>query len=177
MTKILHLICSPRGQASESYRLSEKILGNLMDSRPTATVIVRPIGGAVANLDESYATALGGTERSFAELLAEGSMSRSEELIQELESADIVVIATTMHNFTVPVALKGVDRSRRSSPSNVQRDSRRKTGRVARPSGLYRSLLGRTIFRRAHASAGFSHTVSKSHPRHHRVARFDVLFR
>ncbi|MCP1776067.1 FMN-dependent NADH-azoreductase [Bradyrhizobium barranii subsp. barranii] len=52
MTKILHLICSPRGQASESYRLSEKILGNLMDSRPTATVIVRPIGGAVANLDE-----------------------------------------------------------------------------------------------------------------------------
>ncbi|MCK1390407.1 NAD(P)H-dependent oxidoreductase [Bradyrhizobium sp. 1] len=106
MKKILHLICSPRGQASESYRLSQKILGHLLDSQPTATVIVRPIGGAVANLDESYATALGGTERSFAELFAEGSMSRSEELIQELESADFVVIATPMHNFTVPVALK-----------------------------------------------------------------------
>jgi FMN-dependent NADH-azoreductase len=33
-------------------------------------------------------------------------MSRSEELIQELESATCVVIATPMHNFTVPVALK-----------------------------------------------------------------------
>jgi FMN-dependent NADH-azoreductase len=104
--KILHLICSPRGQASESYRLSQKIIGYLLDSQPTATVVVRPLGGAVANLDESYATALGGTERSFAELFAEGSMSRSEELIQELESADFVVIATPMHNFTVPVALK-----------------------------------------------------------------------
>src|SRR4051794_20973665 len=36
----------------------------------------------------------------------EGSMSRSEELIQELESADCLVISTPMHNFTVPVALK-----------------------------------------------------------------------
>ena len=33
-------------------------------------------------------------------------MSRSEELIQELESSDVVVIATPMHNFTVPSALK-----------------------------------------------------------------------
>jgi len=68
--------------------------------------VIRPIGGAIVDLDESYATALGTTERSFAELFAEGSMSRSEELIQELESADFVVIATPMHNFTVPVALK-----------------------------------------------------------------------
>src|SRR3954469_21347850 len=106
MEKILHLICSPRGQASESYRLSQKIIGYLLDSEPTATVIIRPIGGAIADVDERYATALGGTERSFAELFAEGSMSRSEELIQELESADVVVIATPMHNFTVPAALK-----------------------------------------------------------------------
>ena len=33
-------------------------------------------------------------------------MSRSEELIQELESSDFVVIGTPMHNFTVPSALK-----------------------------------------------------------------------
>lgn len=104
--KILHLICSPRGHASESYRLSQKIIGHLLDSQPAAAVIVRSIGDDTANLDESYATALGGTERSAAELFADGSMSRSEELIEELESADFVVIATPMHNFTVPVALK-----------------------------------------------------------------------
>jgi FMN-dependent NADH-azoreductase len=33
-------------------------------------------------------------------------MSRSEELIQELECSDYVVIGTPMHNFTVPSALK-----------------------------------------------------------------------
>ena len=33
-------------------------------------------------------------------------MSQSEKLIQELESSDIVVIATPMHNFTVPSGLK-----------------------------------------------------------------------
>ena len=33
-------------------------------------------------------------------------MSRSEELIEELESSDFVVIGTPMHNFTVPSALK-----------------------------------------------------------------------
>ena len=33
-------------------------------------------------------------------------MVRSEELIQELERADIVVISTPMHNLTVPATLK-----------------------------------------------------------------------
>ena len=33
-------------------------------------------------------------------------MSKSEELIQELESSDFVVIGTPVHNFTVPSALK-----------------------------------------------------------------------
>ena len=33
-------------------------------------------------------------------------MSRSEELIQELENSDVVVIGTPMHNLTVPSALK-----------------------------------------------------------------------
>ncbi|WP_256434744.1 NAD(P)H-dependent oxidoreductase [Bradyrhizobium sp. 6(2017)] len=69
--KILHLICSPRGQASESYRLSQTIVGHLLNSEPTATVIIRPIGGAITDLDEDYATALGATERSFA-----GTVSR-----------------------------------------------------------------------------------------------------
>jgi FMN-dependent NADH-azoreductase len=52
MMKILQLICSSREQASESYRLSQKIVGHLLDSQPTATVIIRPIGGAMADLDE-----------------------------------------------------------------------------------------------------------------------------
>src|SRR6478752_4111586 len=107
MMKILHVACSPRGQASESYRLSQKILGFLLKSEPAAVLVNRVIGGsALSHIDESYATALGATQQSFAEIFPEGAMSQSEELIQELESSDFVVIATPMHNFTVPSALK-----------------------------------------------------------------------
>src|SRR6476646_8715508 len=107
MTKILHITCSPRGEDSESYNVSQKIIGFLLKREPSAILINRAIGGgAISPVDESYATALGATHQSSAEISPEGSMSRSEELIQELESADFVVIATPMHNFTVPSALK-----------------------------------------------------------------------
>jgi FMN-dependent NADH-azoreductase len=107
MKKVLHVACSPRGQASESYRISQKIIGFLLRSEPAATLVSRTIdGGVMSHIDESYATALGRTQQSSAEMFPEGSMSQSEELIQELESADYVVISTPMHNFTVPSALK-----------------------------------------------------------------------
>ena len=35
--KILHVNCSPRGQAAESYRLSQKIIGFLLEKEPTAS--------------------------------------------------------------------------------------------------------------------------------------------
>jgi FMN-dependent NADH-azoreductase len=105
--KILHLDCSPRGQASESYRISQLIISFLLEREPTALLVRRTVGaGAIPHIDESYATALGARERSPAEISPSGSMSRSEELIVELESSDFVVIGTPMHNFTVPSALK-----------------------------------------------------------------------
>jgi FMN-dependent NADH-azoreductase len=105
--KILHVSCSPRGQAAESYQLSQKIIGFLLESEPTAILVNREIGGgALSHIDGSYATALGASQRSAVELFPEGSMAQSEELIAELESADVVVIGTPMHNFTVPSALK-----------------------------------------------------------------------
>jgi FMN-dependent NADH-azoreductase len=103
MMKILHVSCSPRGQASESYRLAEKIIGFLLKSEPTAIVVNRVIGGgAISHIDANYTLA----QQSSADLPQEGSISQSEELIQELESSDFVVIGTPMHNFTVPSALK-----------------------------------------------------------------------
>lgn len=105
--KILHVICSPRGNTSESYILSRKIIKYLLEREPAAVVVDRVIGaGAIPHIDESYATALGGTRQSSAERFPEGTMARSDELIQELEHSDYVVIGTPMHNFTIPSALK-----------------------------------------------------------------------
>ncbi|VVO45081.1 FMN-dependent NADH-azoreductase [Pseudomonas fluorescens] len=101
--KILHVTCSPRGQASESYRLSKKVIGCLLDNEPTATVISRVVGGdALPQVDEDYAI----SQQVCADVSQEGSLARSDELIEELQSADVVVIGTPMHNFTVPAALK-----------------------------------------------------------------------
>ena len=104
MMKILHISCSPRGQAAESYRLSQKIVGFLLKSEPTAMVVNRLIGGgALSHVDANYALA---QHSAAAEVSSEGSISTSEELIRELESSDVVVIGTPMHNLSVPSALK-----------------------------------------------------------------------
>jgi FMN-dependent NADH-azoreductase len=102
--KILHIVCSPRGEASESYRLSRKIVARLMGREPAATVTSRVIGGnALPHIDANYAL---GQHSATAEITHSGSMAQSDELIQELEDSDAVVIGTPMHNLGVPSALK-----------------------------------------------------------------------
>jgi FMN-dependent NADH-azoreductase len=104
MMKILHVNCSSRGQASESYRLSRKIIGFLLKSEPAAMVVHRMIGdSAIPHIDSNYANA---QHSSLAQATSTGSICQSEELIQELESSDVVVIGTPMHNLSVPSALK-----------------------------------------------------------------------
>jgi FMN-dependent NADH-azoreductase len=135
--KILHVSCSPRGQASESHRLSRKIIEFLQYREPAAVLVDRFVGGgALLHVDENYATSLGTPRGPVPDLSQEGSISRSEELILELESSDVVVIGTPMHNFTVPSALKAwidhVVRVRRTF--DVDRD-----GKIGR-------LLDRPVF-------------------------------
>lgn len=101
--KILHVSCSPRGQASESYRLSQTIIDRLLKSDPTATLISRVVGdGSIPPIDIEYAVSQGAS----ADLSQEGSAAVSDELIKELENSDVVVIGTPMHNYTVPAMLK-----------------------------------------------------------------------
>ena len=102
--KILHLSCSPRGQASESYRLSRKIVDRLLLREPAAMVTDRVIGdGSIAHIDANYALA---QHEAGAEVGKEGTVLESEGLIRELESADVIVIGTPMHNLSLPSALK-----------------------------------------------------------------------
>lgn len=103
MKSILHLSCSPRGRAAESYRLSQAVIGFLLQKDPKTTVTNRIIGGgAIAHIDEDYAI----SQASLVDVSYEGTMARSEELVRELESADYLLIGTPMHNFTVPSVLK-----------------------------------------------------------------------
>jgi FMN-dependent NADH-azoreductase len=103
MMKILHVSCSPRGEAAESYRLSSKIVGLLRQRDASAVVNDRVIGdGSIPHVDTNYAI----SQASLHDVSQDGSMALSEVLVKELESADVVVIGTPMHNLTVPSALK-----------------------------------------------------------------------
>src|ERR1700754_706515 len=82
MKTILHVSCSPRGQAAESYRLSRKIVELLRQREPAAEVVNRVIGsGTIPPIDEDYAISQGSPH----DVSQSGSMAVAEELIQELE--------------------------------------------------------------------------------------------
>lgn len=100
---ILHVSISPRGQASESHRLSRKIVDYLTAIDPGAHVVNRVIDGSLPHVDANYAL---GQHTSAVQIATDGSVARSDELIDELERAHVVVIGTPMHNSTIPSALK-----------------------------------------------------------------------
>lgn len=102
MTQILHLTCSPRGDVAESSKLSRRIVEMLIRAHAGATIIKRDIGGGLPSVDAAYAISQG----SNTDVSQDGSMILSEELITELETSQVVVIGTPMHNLTVPSALK-----------------------------------------------------------------------
>src|SRR4051794_7602866 len=95
---LLYLTCSPRGPDSACRELRDVIVARIAPGR----VIHRDLGAQPPQLvDAAFSAAiLGPPDRRHPALAA------SETLIQELEAADAVVIATPMHNFTVPAVLK-----------------------------------------------------------------------
>jgi FMN-dependent NADH-azoreductase len=101
MESILYISCSPRGPASHSLAFAEELLARLRDHHPGALIQRRDLtANPPSFVDAAFGNAIldpDGPQQPFAQ---------SEALIQELEHADAVVIATPMHNFTVPAVLK-----------------------------------------------------------------------
>lgn len=104
---ILHIICSPRGRDSESLRLSQRIIDRLIatsGNEPPAVIGIDAT--ALPHVDEDYSAALSAPVDPADHVLQRGALRQSAQLIQALEQATHVVIATPMHNFTVPASLK-----------------------------------------------------------------------
>jgi FMN-dependent NADH-azoreductase len=105
MTRLLHISASPNGAASHSRLVGGQLVAGLRrlhDAQVTRRDLVAdplpyPGPGFVS------ASLMPEPERGPAQKQA---LSLSEVLIAELETADVVVIDTPMHNFTVPAGLK-----------------------------------------------------------------------
>ncbi|MDT4833657.1 FMN-dependent NADH-azoreductase [compost metagenome] len=104
---ILRIVCSPRGRASESYRLSQCIVDRIAGAAPGRPPAVMDIdANALLHVDPDYAAALSSPLDPAAATLGRGALAQSAGLIQSLQDARHLVIATPMHNFTVPSSLK-----------------------------------------------------------------------
>ncbi|WP_296269528.1 FMN-dependent NADH-azoreductase [Pseudomonas sp. UBA6323] len=101
--RILRLIASSRGADSESLRLSQQVLDGLAARHSLA---VQDIDlNDLPHADSAYAVALASAPGA-VQAEAGSTLQRSAELIRQLDDADMLLIATPMHNYTVPSALK-----------------------------------------------------------------------
>jgi FMN-dependent NADH-azoreductase len=101
MKTILYISCSPRGPASHSLTFAEELLARLRQHHPGATIQRRDLAAHTPNfVDAGFSNAI------LDPASPPSAFAQSETLIQELEHADAIVIATPMHNFTVPAVLK-----------------------------------------------------------------------
>jgi FMN-dependent NADH-azoreductase len=102
MTTILHLRCSPRGAGAFSSRMAEEVIAAIRHRDNTAAVVFRDLSAnPPPQIDAAFSAAILGPPGE-----TPPALEASEALIQELEAADVLVIATPMHNYGVPSVLK-----------------------------------------------------------------------
>ncbi|MGF6590168.1 FMN-dependent NADH-azoreductase [Pseudomonas sp. 2835] len=102
MDNLLLVNASMRGSASIGLRLAGEMVACIRHQYPHLKVTLRDLAATpLAPLSAGYATALTGFVPPHDPVFAS-----SEALISELEICDLLLIATPMHNFTVPAALK-----------------------------------------------------------------------
>jgi FMN-dependent NADH-azoreductase len=106
MIRILHIDSSPRGERSRSRRLSSRFVQDLLRENPGATVVHRDLGRTVVPLiDETWIAAVyTAPDQRTPEM--EERLRVSDELIDELLAADVLVLALPMYNFGIPANLK-----------------------------------------------------------------------
>jgi FMN-dependent NADH-azoreductase len=105
--KLLLLDCSPRRDHSTSRHFTQHLLPAMTERLGRDIQIVRrnlgvePLQAITAEYAESLLLPAALAKERFGEALAV-----SDELIQELDDADMLWISTPVHNFTVPAVLK-----------------------------------------------------------------------
>lgn len=105
MPTLLHLDSSPL-ETSISRELAREFVAAWKTANPDGTVLYRDLAALTpAPVNQAWVhAAYTPTDSRTAEQNA--LLAHSEELIQELESADEIVIGVPMHNFSIPSSLK-----------------------------------------------------------------------
>ncbi|TKC12807.1 FMN-dependent NADH-azoreductase [Pedobacter polaris] len=106
MKKILHIISSPRGDASYSIKLGNGIIAKIKEAYPDSTVKESNlVQKQFPHLEEAHLTAFftPAEARTPESVLA---VQHSDEAIAEMMEADIIVIGAPLYNFGIHSTLK-----------------------------------------------------------------------
>ncbi|AJY41602.1 NAD(P)H-dependent oxidoreductase [Burkholderia humptydooensis] len=106
MTTILQINSAARSQGAQSTMLADELTARLQQANPGATVKVRSLlADALPHLDDAV---LGAFFTPADQRSAEQNaiVAKSDTLIDELRSADVIVIGAPMYNFGVSSQLK-----------------------------------------------------------------------
>ncbi|WP_250441791.1 NAD(P)H-dependent oxidoreductase [Caballeronia sp. AZ1_KS37] len=98
--KVLFINASPHREASHGYQLALDMIRKLGE-RAQSNMVSRDLAAdPLPPLTSDYARAITSREPD------ERHFELSEQLIREIETTDVLIINTPMHNFAVPAALK-----------------------------------------------------------------------
>jgi FMN-dependent NADH-azoreductase len=105
MTNILILDSAATGEASVSRKLTDAAAHTIRRRDPSARIVRRDIGKApIPHLTEETVPAIrAGLVESDA---AREALALSDQLVAELQEADLIVIGAPMYNFGMPSTLK-----------------------------------------------------------------------
>jgi FMN-dependent NADH-azoreductase len=105
MPTLLHLDSSPL-ETSISRELAREFVTTWKTANPDGTVIYRDLAALTpAPISQAWVHAAY-TPQNARTAEQNALLAHSDELIQELESADEIVIGVPMHNFSIPSSLK-----------------------------------------------------------------------
>lgn len=103
MTNILRVDSSMRTEGSVSRDLADKLIEKLINANTQITV--RDLAKGIPLIDENWIGA-NFTDPADRSEEQKAFLAASDELVDELRSADIIVISAPVYNFHVPAALK-----------------------------------------------------------------------
>jgi len=109
--KILHLDSSPLGAASVTRGLTARVVADAEAANPGAEIVHRDlVADSISHLSGAVLGALQ-ADPATATAAQKAEKALSDTLIDELTSADLIVIGAPMYNFGIPTQLKAwIDR-------------------------------------------------------------------
>ena len=102
---ILHITSSGRSEASISKQVSNLVIDYFKNTNPSLNIVGRDVSPGLPFVSDTWINA-NFTSEEDRTADQKDTLSYSDGLVEELKSADHIVIASPIYNFSIPASLK-----------------------------------------------------------------------